>query len=389
MQYIQSTTFVTIVSLCLFFMTAYLLRVVSRYANISGRRPLLYTALAGWIAYSIIVFTVISDDHTIDSKPTVATWGSLFGQLYLTIVFFYITHTLRRLYKAREGEAAALLELQSEKNNLETTVKIRTKHLDETIDKLEISERVAVSVIGELNEERDFAAKMQADMVSMDTPPSFCRVAKLYLPANQISGDFLRFENSGTRVRAFIGDAMGHSISSAFMTMLVSAGLESADSELPPFITLERINQMINEHRTNMYVTGILLNMEEGGGITLSNAGHPPGIIIRRNADVELIGADGGFALGMFDPDLSNYGLVNAQLDVGDKLVLYTDGISETTNTQGELLGEDGLVKYLLEQHAEAMSPAEVVASLQTLINNSNSLGKKRDDIAALVIERC
>jgi sigma-B regulation protein RsbU (phosphoserine phosphatase) len=83
------------------------------------------------------------------------------------------------------------------------------------------------------------------------------------------------------------------------------------------------------------------------------NAGHLPGLIRRRSGKVDTL-SGGGIALGMFEQ--SAYAAQTAQLDPGDVLVLYSDGITEAEDPRGRPFDEDGL-RSLVDAHAAAPLP--------------------------------
>ena len=111
------------------------------------------------------------------------------------------------------------------------------------------------------------------------------------------------------------------------------------------------------------------------------NAGHLPPIVLRKNGDVELL-RSGGFPLGFFDNP--RYFEQFVQLESGDLLCLYTDGITEATNAEDEDYGRSRLLGVLKEHQSAAA--AEVCRTVLLSDVRRFSGGAPTDDATVLVI---
>lgn len=116
------------------------------------------------------------------------------------------------------------------------------------------------------------------------------------------------------------------------------------------------------------------------GRIIYSNAGHTPPIIIRGSGVVEIL-RGGGVPLGVVDS--WDYQEETVSLQTGDKIFLYTDGVTEARNLTGELFGEDRLVEILSRNRSH--SPEQIKRSVLKAVDEF-SQGDAGDDLAILCI---
>jgi sigma-B regulation protein RsbU (phosphoserine phosphatase) len=118
------------------------------------------------------------------------------------------------------------------------------------------------------------------------------------------------------------------------------------------------------------------------GEVEIHNAGHCPAIVVGRDG-VHCIDS-GGLPLGMFLE--TEFPATSVQLEAGDTLFLYTDGLSEASNESGEY-GVDRVVR-LVGQHA-ARQPAEMIAACLDDVRAFTNGGPGFDDMTVLAVRRC
>jgi serine phosphatase RsbU (regulator of sigma subunit) len=153
----------------------------------------------------------------------------------------------------------------------------------------------------------------------------------VYVPAGleaKVGGDWYdAFELSENRILFSIGDVAGHGIEAAVvMSRVRQAVLSVGVEERDPSKVLERANEILLLQDLTM-VTAVcgMIDLARGA-ITISNAGHPPAVLLRSSGEVELLGA-GGPPLGALDrPKYTTQGTI---VEPGSMLVLYTDGLIE------------------------------------------------------------
>ncbi len=195
---------------------------------------------------------------------------------------------------------------------------------------------------------------VQSDAVEMDS---------YYLAATECGGDYWDARITGNLVTVFIGDATGHGAPAAIVTAVAKscfATLSSVYEETPlaPEQLLRELNRIIYAScRGKLLMTMCIIQLNlETGELLIANAGHESPLCLRGTAlSLESDSADKkrktkvevffsrGERLG-FTPDAS-YEVERAQMNVGDTILLYTDGISEGKSEAGKEWGERALKK--------------------------------------------
>jgi sigma-B regulation protein RsbU (phosphoserine phosphatase) len=163
------------------------------------------------------------------------------------------------------------------------------------------------------------------------------------VPAEIVSGDFYDFiPVSDSILGVAIADGSGHGLPAALVVRDIYMGLRMAtDRDFKIIRTLEKLNHIIHRGRlTTKFVSLFYGELETGGILIYSNAGHNPPFVLKANGKFEDL-FHGGPVLGP-TPDAS-YTRGFAKLDPGDLLCLYSDGVVEAHNRHDEEFGLDRL----------------------------------------------
>ncbi len=169
-----------------------------------------------------------------------------------------------------------------------------------------------------------------------------------YSPMQEVSGDYYDyFPFSSDRLGVVVCDVSGHGVPAAFITAL-SKMLFSNYKKAKPSETFKHINrELLDLVKQQGYSTCVYVLIEEDYRIVYSIAGHPRPILYRaRTKKAEIQEGEGTF-LGMFPDGGETYRDHSLQLEPGDKLFLYTDGITEAENDVGEVFGEERLMALI------------------------------------------
>jgi serine phosphatase RsbU (regulator of sigma subunit) len=179
----------------------------------------------------------------------------------------------------------------------------------------------------------------------------------IYKPAFEVGGDFYDFitiEN-GT-IAVVIGDVSGKGVSAALMMAKFTSELRLAACSLKsPTQVLYHMNDMVNTNFheesfiTLFYSIIDIQNLE----LIFGNAGHMPLLLVRDNKVIEL-GVNMCSALGLFDD--STYSQMTFKLQPQDRLLYFTDGLTETKNRKGKFFGMRRL-KYILTDNTASTDP--------------------------------
>jgi len=166
------------------------------------------------------------------------------------------------------------------------------------------------------------------------------------VPAEIVSGDFYDYiPISDSILGIAIADGSGHGLPAALVVRDVYMGLRmAADRDFKIIRTMEKLNAIIHRSRlTTKFVSLFYGELEPGGFLIYSNAGHNPPFVLHRK-DVELL-KNGGPVMGP-TPD-ATYLRGYVKLEPGDLLCLYTDGIVEAHNNTEEEFGLERLIRVV------------------------------------------
>lgn len=246
----------------------------------------------------------------------------------------------------------------------------------------------------QLRESRDVIERQLAllQQALVPPPPALCSgysTSALYLPASpgsQIGGDFYDvFRTEDGSIGLLIGDVSGKGIEAAALAAAARGTIRSFAYEFPsPGTALSHASSVLQsqESESGRFVTAFLGIVEpQTGKLCYARAGHPPAAIRRASGSVEFL-ACGGVPVGVFGGQ--NYQTEVAHLSVGDRLVLYSDGIMEARRGT-ELFEVWGIEAALVAYGSGAVS--EMVAGLLTAAREWTG-GEFHDDISVLAVER-
>jgi sigma-B regulation protein RsbU (phosphoserine phosphatase) len=205
------------------------------------------------------------------------------------------------------------------------------------------------------------------------------------IPAREVGGDFFDFFMiDNDRLGFVIGDVSGKGVTAAiFMavsrTLIRATGLKG----IPAGECMNYVNRLLcNESVSCMFVTvfyGILNTVT--GEMEYVNAGHNPPYLSSRNR-VDKIEMTGGVILGCIEEH--QYRSRQIRLEPGDRLLLYTDGVTEAFNRDGNVYGDDRLEQFIRE-HPDA-GTEELVKGILLDVNDHSSGIRQSDDITLLSI---
>ncbi len=208
-------------------------------------------------------------------------------------------------------------------------------------------------------------------------------IAAMTEPCRAIGGDFYEHtELTGGRLGFALGDVSGKGPPAALMAAVIQGILNShAEDEPGPSDTLERLNHtLVRRSIQSRFATVAFAIAEPDGRLRVSNAGHNPTYVLRRNGVLETLDK-GGLMVGIF-PDAS-YEEEEIRLEAGDLVILYSDGVTEALNAHGEQYEEERLKECLAGTHDAPAS--EVLDRLVDSVHKFAGAYPQADDITALV----
>lgn len=239
--------------------------------------------------------------------------------------------------------------------------------------------------------ELDVAKQIQTDMLP-NTFPAFPEreefdIYAIMTPAKEVGGDFYDFFLADDdHLVLVIADVSGKGVPAALFMMISKTLIKSAaQTGMSPKEILEKVNnQLCENNEAEMFVTAWVGIMEiSTGRMICANAGHEFPAIKRANGKFELFRDKHGFVLaGMENMRYSEYEI---ELKAGDKLVVYTDGVTEAVNVKEELFGTECMIDSL--NSAEERDCKDLLFTLKWSIDRFAGKAPQFDDITMLAIE--
>ena len=240
-----------------------------------------------------------------------------------------------------------------------------------------------------LQNELDVAQKIQQSVLPTEFPISDnYEIDAHMLAAREVGGDFydvLRLENG--RIGLSVADVSDKGVPAALFMMSTLTLLKgSAIGVGAPAAVLTEVNDLLNEeNEAAMFVTLLYAVFNPSNGLlNYANGGHNPPIIVHPDGSSALLPATGGIALGVAPK--FQYEESSVILDPGDTLVLYTDGVTEAMNAEGEEFGLDRLRD--LFTNAAPRSPKETNAAIFEAVSAFAGDTPQSDDITCLACRR-
>jgi len=199
-----------------------------------------------------------------------------------------------------------------------------------------------------LEKELSIARNIQKSLLPRSVPRvQGLDLAQASMPCYEVGGDYHDFIDCGDgRWGLVVGDVTGKSTPASLVMASVQASLRALTMQpgLEPAVLLSMINNLLfRSTEPNRFVTffyGVV--QPDNGGLEFVNAGHNPPLVVSRDGSTrELMG--GGMVLGLFEN--APYESHETRLDPGDLLLLFTDGLSEANDPEGEEFGEERIVE--------------------------------------------
>ncbi len=203
------------------------------------------------------------------------------------------------------------------------------------------------------------------------------------VPAEVVNGDFYDYIPISDKILGLaIADASGHGLTAALVVRDVYVGLRMGmDRDFKMIRTIEKLNHILHRSRlTTKFVSLFYGELEENGTLIYTNAGHNPPFVLK-DEGVEFL-RHGGRILGP-TPD-ATYSRGYIAVEPGDILCLYTDGIVEARNEEGEEYGLNRLISFVRDE-----GPGSAQQIVQAVLNavSTWSAGESQDDRTVVVVK--
>ena len=198
----------------------------------------------------------------------------------------------------------------------------------------------------EIEEDLRLAARVQKSLVPKSLVWNGLSIDSFYHPVHSVGGDFaLVNSQDGEHISLLVGDVSGHGIGSALVANRIYSETMGHLRTGMPFIDIfAELNRfLIEDIDAGMFITVAAASIDTHlHRMVFAGAGHPPAMLVRRGQSPLLLESRSAI-LGVLPDAVDTTPSLELQLEPGDRIVLYTDGITEVFNSRGEMLGIEGI----------------------------------------------
>ncbi len=310
---------------------------------------------------------------------------ALVSLLVQKIVIVGIHQVNRSLKKITEGDL---------EEKVQVTTSQEFKQLSEGINKTVMALKVSIAATAaRIDKELEAARSIQISALPNVFPPfpwrkEFNIYARMET-AKEVGGDFYDFFlMDSTHLVVVIADVSGKGIPAALFMMTAKTLI---NNQVKPGIVLKTAITQVNAHlcennKEGMFVTAFIGILDTKTGIfTCVSAGHNPPLFRKKNKKYEWLQSEGGFMLASFEE--ASYEQSEIQLEPGERLFFYTDGVTEAMNEDGNQFGEKQLEDTLNINAEKKMIQSVLVDNVYQALKNWRGKAPQSDDITTLVLD--
>jgi sigma-B regulation protein RsbU (phosphoserine phosphatase) len=233
----------------------------------------------------------------------------------------------------------------------------------------------------DVEQELSTARRIQFSILPQSAPDfEGLRLAMRYEPMTAVAGDYFDFLASENLLTILVADVSGHGVPAALVSCMlrVCFAAQKVNAGNPAAI-LAGLGGMLRGSLGGQYVTAACAAIDrKSGTITYAGAGHPPAILVRDNGESLYLDQNGLF-LGPF-PN-ATYENMSVPFRSGDRLILYTDGITEARVSESGEFGREGLREFLA-----ASNGTEPALALDRLFTQITKV-QPEDDLTAVLVQ--
>ena len=258
-----------------------------------------------------------------------------------------------------------------------------TSSLERATEQLEESKKVT----GELKT----AGQLQKELIPVVAPTiEGFDISVKNRSAEELGGDNLDFIKVGDSTYFYVGDVTGHGIPAAIvMTMvntLINAYAEVYNTAYD--IVVQTNRRLKSRIRATMFMSMLMLKWDAlSKKMSYVGCGHEHVVIYRANSGIVESRVSGGVALGMVADNSKIVKEIDLELNTGDIIVLYTDGITEARNMKGEMFGLDRL-KNSIALYAGQSDAEQLVQSIAKEFSGFVEEHLQEDDVTLIAVKK-
>ncbi|MCB1179660.1 MAG: SpoIIE family protein phosphatase [Leptospiraceae bacterium] len=268
-----------------------------------------------------------------------------------------------------------LKELYIENRDLEAAVEVLSSLRKELLQKQKA-----------ISKDMKMARNIQKGIIPQTIPDwRGLQFAISYLPMQEVSGDYYDYFNFGSnKIGVMISDVSGHGVPAAFITAISKLLFTNYKLDSPSQIFTNANRELIDLVKQQGYLTCFYGIIDSNYTMTYCLAGHPRPLLYKaRTNEVVILDGEGTF-LGMFTDADKFYKDYQVDLEPGDKLFIYTDGLLEGQSDAGEFFQQNNLIQFI--KQTGDMNAQEALKFIMQKFDEFCMGTDQGDDVTLMVI---
>jgi serine phosphatase RsbU (regulator of sigma subunit) len=202
------------------------------------------------------------------------------------------------------------------------------------------------------------------------------------IPCHAVGGDYFDVFPLGERTAFLIADVAGHGLGAALVTTMLQGALSGMTLGVDPVKVLNHVNRFLCDHTAvGRYVTLFFGILAPDGTLDYMRAGHPSPLLMRQNSVTDLY-TQGSLPIGILEN--AEVTAASTRLNPGDTLVLFTDGVTEAQDPEGELLETRRLRDIVSETGGRPVE--ELLDTVLKRVEEFTRGAEPSDDVTMLIL---
>lgn len=318
----------------------------------------------------------------------VVLFAIVFVLIYI-LVKYIVVNNIHKINKSLAQIAGGNLNVEVDVRSNEEFTSL-SDDINSTVDTLK---RYIAEAAARIDKELEFARSIQINSMPNVFPPypdlHEFEIFATMDTAKEVGGDFYDFFIIGGKKLGFVmADVSGKGIPAALFMMTAKTHIKNtvlAGGELGAIIT-EVNNHLCENNEADIFVTAFIgvYDFANGGGLTYVNCGHNPPLLKRRHGKYEWLGGKRGFVLAGMEG--YEYQANTIEVKTGDKLFLYTDGVTEAQNSEQELFSETRLLDLINTPEVEDADTQTQLKLVKQAVDEFVGDAEQYDDITMMAL---
>ena len=318
---------------------------------------------------------------------------STFMQVLIFAILFLILYLLIKRIIINNLRVINSKLAQISGGNLNVTIDVRANEefaslSDDINSTVATLKRYIAEAAARIDKELEYAKQIQLSALPTNFPNGEdYNIFAQMIAAKEVGGDFYDFYKLNDNTVAFlVADVSGKGIPAAMFMMTAKTIIKDlAESGMSVNDIFTKANQKLCENNeSGMFVTAWMGILDiPTGKLTFANAGHNPPLLKRSDGSFEYLKTRAGFVLAGMEG--VRYRVNEITLNAGDRIFLYTDGVTEATNENNELYGEDRLLSFM--NKSLELDQTKLLPKLKKDIDKFVGKAPQFDDITMLMFD--